>query len=255
LNVSAGTHAVGAIDGAGSTTVAPAATLSSDRVRQAELAVNGAMTIRAGSASASTSIATALSGLSSGKLDLTDGKMITRSDVGSWNSTNYSGLTGAIKTGRNGGAWNGMAGIVTSMSDAQGIGALRTIGIADASDVQRVGQTFGGVTLTAGDVMIAYTYGGDADLTGIIDSDDFFQIDQGFQNAATGYDNGDFNYDGRVDADDYFIINRNYARAALQASAPVEMAAGVSVVPEPANLTLLVVAGAVCSARRRRRRK
>ena len=61
--------------------------------------------------------------------------------------------------------------------------------------------------------MVMYTYAGDANLTGKITGDDYFQIDQGFAShgSLTGYFNGDFNYDGKINADDYFLIDRNYS--------------------------------------------
>ena len=53
-----------------------------------------------------------------------------------------------------------------------------------------------------------YTYGGDADLNGKLNGDDYFQIDSHVNVAgSTGYHNGDFNYNGIVNGDDYFIID------------------------------------------------
>src|SRR5205085_10424991 len=52
---------------------------------------------------------------------------------------------------------------------------------------------------------------GDADLNGVVNSDDYFYIDSGFASQAHGFAMGDFNLDGKVNADDYFLIDRNYS--------------------------------------------
>src|SRR6185437_17131797 len=99
-------------------------------------------------------------------------------------------------------------------------------------------STFGGLSVGAADVLVMYTYAGDADLNGLINGDDYFHIDSGYSAHETGYMNGDFNYDGRIDADDYFIIDRNYSEqgAAFTASSP--LINGVAAVPEPASIGL-----------------
>src|SRR6185437_775432 len=131
-------------------------------------------------------------------------------------ATPMSVLAAAIENGRDGGAWDG-AGIVTSMSAAKTPGALTALGIAEANDVVNFGggQTaiWDGQTVDTTAVLIRYTYAGDANLDGVINGDDYFDIDAGYASQATGYLNGDFNYDGRVDADDYFLIDANYGHA------------------------------------------
>ena len=137
------------------------------------------------------------------KLNLND-KQLTltyagTSPIGSWNGSAYTGITGMIQSGRNGGAWNG-AGIITTMSDAIGAAARKTLGVSQ----------------TANSVIVRYTFAGDAHLTGGIDGDDFFAIDSGYASQARGYANGDFNYSGAIDADDYFAIDSNYSKAQTQ---------------------------------------
>lgn len=95
------------------------------------------------------------------------------------------------------------------------------------------------VTLATGEAVNGQDFGseppvqGDADLNGILDSDDYFRIDQGFlsQGTKTGWDNGDFNYDNRIDVDDYFLIDTAYARSAhplaLSSPTPIQASAGV----------------------------
>ncbi len=91
------------------------------------------------------------------------------------------------------------------------------------------GMMFDGYDVDPTDVLMKYTWLGDADLSGLIDGNDYFQIDQGYAGQLTGYLNGDFNYDGRIDADDYFLIDSNYARQTT-------MLGGISPVPEPASV-------------------
>ena len=69
------------------------------------------------------------------KLDLADNKLIASSEsVGSWNGSNYDGITGLVASGRNGGFWTG-SGIVTSMTAASGANHLTTLAVATAGEV------------------------------------------------------------------------------------------------------------------------
>ncbi|MCY2954359.1 MAG: hypothetical protein NTU53_20705 [Planctomycetota bacterium] len=56
-------------------------------------------------------------------------------------------------------------------------------------------------------VLVKYTWNGDANLDGMVNADDYFQIDSGFIAQKKGWYNGDFNYDNVVNADDYFLID------------------------------------------------
>jgi len=126
------------------------------------------------------------------KLNLNDKQLALdytgASPIGSWNGSIYTGITGMIQSGRNGGAWNGN-GIVTSSAS----GKFTTLDIAEI----------------AGDVVVKFTYGGDANLDGKITIDDYVKIDTGVAAGRTGWINGDFNYDGNVSIDDYLVIDQN----------------------------------------------
>jgi hypothetical protein len=104
-----------------------------------------------------------------------------------------------------------------------------------------------------------YTWGGDANLDGKINIDDYGQIDSNVSKSGTvfGWDKGDFNYDGKINIDDYGIIDANIGRqgAPFATGGVVTDVAmgGVAAVPEPAGVALIGV-GAVGSIRRRRRR-
>ena len=146
------------------------------------------------------------------KLDVANNKLVvSNGTLGSWNGSNYDGITGLIKSGRNTGNWDG-GGIITSMTAAKAASQLTTVAVALAGDVGYGGtQLFGGQSVNSADVLAMYTYAGDANLNGAITGDDYARIDAGFAAHATGYSNGDFNYDGKINADDYFLIDRNYS--------------------------------------------
>jgi len=108
-----------------------------------------------------------------------------------------------------------------------------------------------------------YTYGGDANLDGKINVDDYGHIDTSVPLGIAGWFNGDFNYDGKVNVDDYGIIDFNIgiqgapffnAGGAGGASAASGLS-GVSAVPEPATLSVLGIAAMGLAARRRRAAK
>jgi hypothetical protein len=122
-------------------------------------------------------------------------------------------------------------------------------------------STFGGQSVAAGDLLVAYTYAGDANLDGRINGDDYFQIDRnlGATGSAVSYHTGDFNYDGKINGDDYFLLDANANAAATTAAAPLParsvVGAGdvVAAVPEPIAGALLLLPPALMLRRQRRR--
>ena len=145
-------------------------------------------------------------------LDIGRGHLVVPGgDIGSRSGGAYTGLTGLIASGRNGGTWDGV-GIITSQADAKT--GLTSPGIARAADLLGLsaGQTglWEGHSVDANSVVMKYTYAGDANLDGFISGDDYSAID--FASAtpgAFGWSNGDFNYDGIISGDDYSIIDFN----------------------------------------------
>ena len=149
---------------------------------------------------------------SAGTLDLTNNKLIVNGGVvGSWTGTAYTGLTGLIRSGRNGGNWSG-SGIVTSQTAATS-STLTSIAVATAAQVKGIAATatavWAGQTVTGSDALVMYTYGGDANLDGKLNVDDYGHIDSSIPIGLTGWFNGDFNYDGKINVDDYGIIDFN----------------------------------------------
>jgi hypothetical protein len=152
-----------------------------------------------------------LSVSSGAKLDLADHQLVTSSSAGSWNGSAYTGVAGLIAAGRNGGDWAG-SGIITSVAGAND---YTTLGLATAADVLGIADTatgtWAGKTVTGTDTLVRYTYGGDANLDGMINIDDYSNIDSSVavDGAIKGYFNGDFNFDGSVNIDDYSFIDGN----------------------------------------------
>jgi co-chaperonin GroES (HSP10) len=184
---------------------------------------------------------------SGGKVDLKDNKMIFRNQgTGAWNGSNYAGVSGLIKSGRNNGGWNG-SGLVTSMSAAASPSFLTTLAVATAGEAGKT--TFNGVSVASGDTLVMYTYAGDANLSGAINADDYFQIDSHYgktANSAKSYFNGD----------DYMLIDASFAfhGTPFSSAAPSGLAASVSAVPEPAALGVVALFAMGSFARRHRRR-
>jgi hypothetical protein len=140
----------------------------------------------------------------SGDLDLKNNDLIVRKGTeGTWNGSAYSDILGLVQSGRNGGPWNGN-GIRTSSAVH---GNQTTLAVASASELSA--GSFDGETLTGSEVLVKYTYGGDANLDGKVNIDDYGRIDAhvGQSGSVFGWYNGDFNYDGKINIDDYGIID------------------------------------------------
>ena len=70
--------------------------------------------------------------------------------------------------------------------------------------------TFDGQTVVNTDVLVKFTYFGDANLDGVVNGDDYTLIDNGFNTHLTGQFNGDFNLDGVVNSADYILIDNSF---------------------------------------------
>jgi len=143
-------------------------------------------------------------------------------------------------------------------ADAQRITAL---GVIDNSDSEfGIGglAEFAGEPVSLQSVLVAYCWYGDANLDGVVDTNDYDKIntawllwtaegivpDGGFRWAV-----GDFNYDGTIDSNDYDRINNAW----LLSEGGLLSGAAPAPTPEPATLALLAAASIVLLAPRRKR--
>jgi hypothetical protein len=204
-------------------------------------------------------IKTASVAVTGGNIDVTDNKMIVVGGApgSSWNGSAYGGVAGTVAAGYNGGLHNGV-GIITSQSNAVSPNVLTAVATMSADDAGYAGGAFMGQAVASGDQLVMYTWGGDSNLDGTLNGDDYFQIDSNIGLAGTvfGYHNGDFNYDGDINGDDYFIIDSNIGIGQsatpfpTSASAP---SAALTAVPEPASVGMIALAACGLALRRRRK--
>jgi hypothetical protein len=255
--VGSGIKNVGSISGSGNTNVDNGVTLFADAVRQSSLLDNGQVRIRPNGGAAGASKVDHLV-VNGGILDVTNNNVILSDTVGSRFGTSYTGITGLIAQGRNGGTWNGASGIITSTAS----GSLTTLGVSSASQAKGIAATdtavWSGQTVSGSDTLIMFTYGGDATLDGKINIDDYIRIDNGIANNSSGWSNGDFNYDCKINIDDYtqFIDANIGNQSGVFPSASSPQSLAVAAVPEPAAfLTIAPLAGLVLARRSRRRVK
>jgi autotransporter-associated beta strand protein len=200
-----------------------------------------------------------------GLLNLNDNDLIVHGG-------NLADITSEIAAAFDEGAWDGGAGITSSAAAA----AKNTTLAAVLNDNETgthtpLYTTFDGQSVVDSDVLVKYTFFGDATFQGVVDAADYVAIDNGFNsqssaNPLTGWQNGDFNGDGVINGDDYTLIDNAYnsqgsVSYAADSAGPTEMIAtdtaqiaamSSTAVPEPGSLTLASVLTCGLLARRRR---
>jgi hypothetical protein len=90
-----------------------------------------------------------------------------------------------------------------------GVGGLRGLAVTLNEDDggNPLFRFFDGHEVDRNTILVKRTWVGDANLDGVINADDYFNIDSGYISRNRGYRRGDFNYDGVINADDYFLID------------------------------------------------
>jgi len=199
-------------DGAGTLTVGGAQDL-------AALLIN-AGTVRLASGGANAIVTDALHIDSAAVLDLAEGNLIVQYEggpspydaVAAWVASGYNGVGG--------GYWDGFG--ITSSSAAGHSQRLTALGVIDNSDPDpKIGDMpdLEGVPVSAESVLVKHTWWGDANLDGVVNSNDYDMIDTawllwtnegrlpegGFRWAV-----GDFNYDGLINSNDYDKIDNSW---------------------------------------------
>lgn len=166
-------------------------------------------------------------------------------------------IVAAITSGRAGGTWTG-TGITSSFAAASP--SSRAIGYAQASEYNNL-TSFGGLPVDATAVLLRGTLRGDADLSGTVNFDDLLALAQNYGGTGRRWSNGDTDYNGTVDFDDLLALAQNYGGTAL-ASGDVVMdsalqnrfeadwALALTLVPEPASLSVLMLAAGTLRRRR-----
>jgi autotransporter-associated beta strand protein len=194
-----------------------------------------------------------------GQIDLSNNDMIVHNG-------SLPMLTSLVASGYNGSSasWNGQG--ITSSAAAADTTHLTALGVilndnGNGIPIYNLSSNLGLFDKTynpsATDVLIKYTYYGDANLDGQVDGSDYSLIDNGYLRQLTGWYNGDFNYDGVINGSDYTLIDNAYNTQGANLTSNAEIAnttaqiANVSSVPEPATLASMGI-GMVCFLSRRR---
>jgi len=145
-----------------------------------------------------------------GNLDLKDNDLIFANGA----AAGAGVIQRLLASGIDGGLWDGpgirSSSAAATANFASGNTAIGYLLNADLGG----GGAFDGVSLLANgnDVLVKYTYYGDADLSGSVDITDLGQLDSDFNVVNTGavWDQADFDYSGGVDLTDVGVFDTNF---------------------------------------------
>ena len=174
-------------------------------------------------------------------------------------------INNQVAQGYAGGTWQGGGGILSTAaaSDSAHLTAIGVVSNNVSSSalygVSAAKGSFGGLSPGLNDVLVKYTYYGDANLDGKVDGSDYSLVDNTFldeefvngvaTNPISGWFNGDFNYDGVVDGSDYTLMDNAFNQ---QGNAAVNPDAQIRSVPVPEPVLPILLTFIAIGSRRRR---
>ncbi len=269
IQQSGGSASLGPVTGNGTivlnATAGSTATMTVSSIAQASLSISagagGNAFVQIGSNSSPvTNSLEILSIGSNGTLDITNNTLLINYGLGQV-ADPIASVEAWIKSGYNGGAWNG-PGIISSTAQSLTNGLRYGVGFADSAD----GVVSG---LSSGQIEIKYTLLGDANLDGTVNGSDFSILAANFGLGTTNWDQGNFLYGSSVNGSDFSALAANFGQGDSGAAVSVSsadiaaldsfaIANGLPLptftpVPEPATGTLLLSAAASTVMTRRRK--
>jgi hypothetical protein len=196
---------------------------------------SGSVVIASGGGTAGTGSISSLTIASGGQLDLTDHGLVI--EYGSYGATSPIGDLSFAHTTRNYPAgsiqryiqtafddynWDGPG--ITSSTAANDSSGLTAVGAADENDIYSVypndysvadggtGTWLGQPINDPNNVLVRFTYYGDGNLDGVVNTEDVLALDQGYDGLAghVGWYDGDYNYDGKIDDNDVSLLEQSY---------------------------------------------
>jgi subtilisin-like proprotein convertase family protein len=138
-----------------------------------------------------------------GRLDVADNDMLVR-------GMTAPAVKALLAATYNAGNWNGTGGIGSSAA-SNDPNKFTALGYGSNADLNKT--SFDGVTgLTSSDVLVKYTYYGDANLDGQVDIGDLGLLAGAWQQSGTDWFHGDFTYNGTVDIGDLGLLSGNWQK-------------------------------------------
>jgi autotransporter-associated beta strand protein len=256
-------------------TKAGAGTLEVDKVRSSAALTVSAGTLKMTSSGGNeqglgtkNSHVTSLSMTNGSTIDLTNNNLIIEATDFADSQTKYTAAEALVKSGFGNFDWLGTGIVSSTAAAAAQIDGSRALGIINNNDWGH--GDIEGDAVGPNDIIISYTWVGDANVDGLVDNDDFGQFLAGFSGSPAQWVFGDFDYNGVIDNDDFgwFLTGltafQSSGNTQLDAGFQAQLAAFASeqgiplvlepqAVPEPTTLGVIGVVGAGMLARRRRK--
>jgi Bacterial Ig-like domain/Right handed beta helix region len=210
-------------------------------------------TIPTSTSTPSVLITSALSILGTGKLNVTNNELIFHSTAAN-RANDLAALTALLSSGASFNNFaNYWAGPGIDSSSATGTGFTTGVGIllnytGSSSSPDTYTTGFGGQSVSDTDILVRYTFYGDADLNGTVNATDYTLVDNGFDFGLTGWVNGDFNYDGKINGDDYSMMDNAFNEQGGQTQVLAVNASQIAVVAPPASTTSVASSPVVAAA-------